>query len=109
MICSLARREATPASARNFWSRTTRSKSEIRMAKPEGNPKVESRTPKIRARSIWPSVFGLRISVSGVFFRLAQPSDPFAWFPLAALLEQFQTFKAFQDISFAAQGGRRAQ
>src|SRR5258708_28281429 len=28
MICSLARREATPASARNFWRRTFKARSE---------------------------------------------------------------------------------
>ena len=44
-----------------------------------------------------------------VRFRLAQTGDAFAFFPLAAFLQQLQPLKTLQNIPFAAQSGRRAQ
>ena len=44
-----------------------------------------------------------------VRFRLAQPGDPFALFPLAASLQYFEALKTFEHIPFAAQSGSRAQ
>jgi hypothetical protein len=42
-------------------------------------------------------------------FSLAQARNAVALFPLPALLEQFHAFKAFHNIPFAAQSGRRPQ
>ncbi len=45
----------------------------------------------------------------GVRFRLAQPGDPFALFPLATSLQYLQALKTLEHIPFAAQCGSRAQ
>jgi hypothetical protein len=45
----------------------------------------------------------------GLAFGLAQPGNAVALFPLTAFLEQFQSLKALQYVSFAAQGGGGAQ
>jgi hypothetical protein len=41
-------------------------------------------------------------SGSGVRFRLTEPGDAIAFFPLAALFEQFNTFKTLHDITLSA-------
>ena len=41
--------------------------------------------------------------------RLPQPGNPVSFLPLTSFLEQLNPFKAFEDIAFAAHGGRRAQ
>jgi hypothetical protein len=68
------------------------------MTKAERNPKPETRTS------------GLDRAISlGVGFGLAQAGYALPFFPLAALLEHFQPLKPLEHISFATQGGRRAQ
>jgi hypothetical protein len=46
---------------------------------------------------------------SSFAFGLAQARDTIALFPLTALLEQFNSLKAFKNVSFPAQSGSRAQ
>ena len=40
---------------------------------------------------------------------LSEARDAVPFFPLTALLEQFDAFKTLQDVAFAAQGRRRSQ
>jgi len=48
-------------------------------------------------------------TASGVFLGFAQAGNTVAFLPLAAFLEQFNPFKALQDVSLAAQCSRRTQ
>jgi len=99
MNCSAARREATPASARNFCKRTFKVRSAERGAR------------KTRQRAVFHSA--LRIPNSAielhVRLRLAQAGDAVAVLPLAALLEEFGALEALENIALATEGGRRAQ
>ncbi len=46
---------------------------------------------------------------SGFAFGFAEAGDAVAGFPLAAFLEEFEALKAFEHVSFTANGGGGAQ
>jgi hypothetical protein len=54
------------------------------------------------------SDFGFRIFLRFAL-GLAKAGDPISFFPLTALLEQFDPFEAFHDIPFSAQSGSGAK
>src|ERR1051326_9421517 len=94
MSCSPVRREATPASARNFCRRTI-------IGKGRGQ-KEES-----ESRATRPSAAG-GVSLS-VTLGLAQAGDTIAGLPLAAFLEDFDPLAPFEDVAFCAGGASGAQ
>src|ERR1700733_11328013 len=102
IIRSPARREATPASARNFCRRT--------MGIYAGRLPIETPDPEPPDRK---SEIVYRISQivngSGVRLGFAQAGDAVAGFPLAALLEERGALETLEDIALAAQSGRRAE
>ena len=69
-------------------------------------PRDERPNRKKSARAVRVSPGSPRLNFA---FGLAQARNAVPWFPLAALFQQFQALKAFEHISFAAQGGSRAQ
>ena len=93
MNCSAARREATPASARNFWRRRFKI------------VKSSHREPLNRSDDL----IIQRFNALRVWFGFAQTRDAVASLPLAAFLEKFSALKTLEDIALAAKGGRRAQ
>src|SRR5258708_96381 len=96
---SPARREATPASERNFCRRIGSKNCQAGNAQAASAP--ESAPPRARFRT---SEKG-----SGLRLGLAQAGDAVALFPLAPFLDHFDAFKALKDIAFSAQGRCRAQ
>jgi hypothetical protein len=83
MISSLARRDAIPASARNFCSRTIKQK--------DGSKAVSKQNQNA----------GLSFALG-----LAQTGHPVPFLPLAALLQKFHTLKTLQHISLCAETAR---
>jgi hypothetical protein len=80
-----------------------RKKSKVRMTNDRAALDVLIRNSKFG----FLSDFGIRTSdfTLGFLLGLAQAGNPVASFPLIALFEQLDPFKAFQNISFTAQSG----
>src|SRR5438067_3109287 len=99
MIRSLARREATPASARNFCRRTIGEFSicDLRFA-----GRARMRRPLVNRKSEIVNRLRFRLG-------LAQAGDAIARFPLAAFLEQGDALEALEDVTIGAGGAGRAQ
>src|SRR2546427_583465 len=91
---SLARRDATPASARNFCSRTAIAGGRTR--------RVLILGPMLNRPSRKHPGLDVR-------FGFAQAGDAIAGLPKAALLEDFHPLKAFEHVSFCARRARGAQ
>jgi hypothetical protein len=91
MICSPARREATPASAKNFCKRTTERNDEYQMT------------------NCVPFVIRYSTFLLHVRLGFTEAGDAVAFLPLAAFLENFDALEALENIALATQGGRRAQ
>src|SRR5687767_8852389 len=95
MISSLARREATPASARYFWRRTMVSAEASRA-------QYRSSVPVRESPGCTPSKSGFRLGFS-------EPGDAVSGFPLTAFFKQGDALEALQDVAFCAGSAGRAQ
>src|SRR5579883_475565 len=100
MSCSPERREATPASARNFWSRSF---------KPRVKTQARSGYPGRHGQDGFHSALDRYSGALGFAFCLAQTGNPVALFPLPALFQKLDSLKSLEHISFAAQSGGGAQ
>src|SRR5436309_3035761 len=88
MNCSLARRDATPASAKNFCRRTM---------KASGHETWNEEDERVATSGSLSSPASLRFGLG-----LAQSSHAVASFPLAAFLQQFHALIALHDVTFCA-------
>src|SRR2546422_11091567 len=99
MIFSPVRREATPASARNFCRRT------ISVRNAERRARSRMRVVPVHSTLCTPhSAIG-----SGFRFGFAQTGDTVALLPLAPFLEQGNPLKTLEHIAFGADGADGAQ
>src|SRR5258707_1231679 len=98
MICSLARREATPASAKNFCNRTN-----MRKKRFAAGGDCNRTPPKKRPNQ----VDGPR--KLGVWLGFAQPSHSITRFPLTPSFQDLDPFKAFENVPFRSRSAGSAQ
>src|SRR5664280_1198899 len=95
MTCSLARREAIPASARNFCKRTMQGA-------------VEAPSARNGLSGLAPGSSPLELR-SRIGLGFAQTGNTVAVLPLPPFLEQFRALKSLEHIPFAAQFGGGAK